>query len=123
MMHPTSLTQKSVAHDDFVRWITQTKGQSDKESLAVLQTVRNVEQMSRTPDEWRSAGLDNADATESSPDETETAVGFLDKAVYCFERVIDNELAKKARVHRAAVTFRLNLHNQSKTEIGWDLME
>lgn len=59
-------TSSSVAGDAFVRWLTTTttlrsvEAGKDKEALAVKSNVDNVEKMTRTPDEWRSAGLDNA---------------------------------------------------------------
>jgi AAA domain len=92
-------TRKSVAGEGFLRWIaTAPKGRSETEALAVLHTVDNVEKMTRTPDEWQSAGLDNAVMAEES-DSPNGAVLYLEKAIYCFEQIGDNSLAKKASTH------------------------
>ena len=81
-----------------------------KEALAVKSSVENVETMERTPDEWRSAGLDNAAMAESS-EELYDSEGWLEKAIYCFEQVGDTLLASKARTHKLSVRFRLNLED------------
>jgi len=60
------------------------------------------------PDEWRSAGLDNAIMAEST-DDLEESEKWLDRAVYCFEQEGDSALANKARTHRFSVRFQLNL--------------
>jgi len=61
--------------------------------------------MTRTPDEWRSAGLDNAVMAESAS-EPDAAERWLEKAIYCFEQVGDTTLARKARTHRSSTRFR-----------------
>lgn len=75
--------------------------------MAVKSSVDNVKKMVRTPDEWRSAGLDNAVMAEASEDLSESE-SWLEKAIYCFEQVGDTALASKARTHRSGVWFRLN---------------
>jgi hypothetical protein len=105
-------TSSSIAGDAFVRWLTTTKKASDpntrKEALAVKSSVYDVEKMVRTPDEWRSAGLDNAVMAESSEDLSKSE-SWLEKATYCFDQVGDAALASKARSHRSSIRFRLNL--------------
>ena len=107
-------TASSLAGDAFVRWLTTTTirastsdTKAGKEALAVKSSVDNVEKMVRTPDEWRSAGLDNAVMAEASEDLSESE-SWLEKAIYCFEQVGDTALAIKARTHRSGVWFRLN---------------
>ena len=107
-------TASSLAGDAFVRWLTTTTirastsdTKAGKEALAVKSSADNVEKMVRTPDEWRSAGLDNAVMAEASEDLSESE-SWLEKAIYCFEQVGDTALASKARTHRSGVWFRLN---------------
>ena len=106
-------TSSSVAGDAFVRWLTTTtmKRSADtiknKEALAVKNSVENVEKMVRTPDEWRSAGLDNAIMAESAQDLSE-AESWLDRALYCFDQIGDAALASRARTHRSSIRFRSN---------------
>jgi hypothetical protein len=109
-------TRKSVAGDGFLRWIATTpKGRSQMEALAVVHTVDNVEKMTRTPDEWQSAGLDNAMMAEVS-DSPDGAVLYLEKAIYCFEQIGDKSLAKKARSHRQSARFRCDMEALARTE-------
>jgi hypothetical protein len=107
-------TSSSIAGDAFVRWLTTTTitsgSRAGKEVLAVKSSVENVEKMVRTPDEWRSAGLDNAVMAESSED-LSVSEGWLEKAIYCFEQVGDTVLASKARTHKLSIQFRLNLES------------
>jgi hypothetical protein len=85
----------------FARWVTN-------QALAVKQNVDNVEKMVRTPDEWRSMGLDNAIMAESTDDPDETTK-WLDRAVYCFVQIDDVALLGKARMHRLSACFRAKL--------------
>ena len=105
-------TSSSIAGVAFIRWLTTTTtmSRSGKEALAVKSSVENVEKMVRTPDEWRSAGLDNAVMAESSED-LSVSVSWLEKAIYCFEQVGDTLLASKARTHKLSIQFRLNLES------------
>jgi len=111
-------TSSSVAGDAFVRWLTTTstvRSNDDsgkrREALAVKNNVETVEKMVRTPDEWRSAGLDNAVMAESVHELSE-AETWLDRALYCFEQVGDSALASRARTHRASIRFQLNLEQE-----------
>ena len=45
-----------------------------------------LDKMVRTPDEWRSAGLDNAIMAESAQDLSETET-WLERALLCSEQV------------------------------------
>jgi hypothetical protein len=81
------------------------------QSVAVKQDVNHVEKMVRTPDEWRSMGLDNAVMAESIDDPGE-AMQWLDKAVYCFGQIDDTALLKKARMHRLSASFRAKLEKR-----------
>jgi hypothetical protein len=78
------------------------------QSVAVKQNVSDVEKMVRTPDEWRSMGLDNTVMAESTDDPDET-MKWLDKAVYRFKQIDDAALLKKARMHRLSAIFRAKL--------------
>jgi hypothetical protein len=100
-------TSSCTAGAAFTRWVTTKRGPM-KQSVAVKQNVSDVEKMVRTPDEWRSMGLDNAIMAESTDDPDET-MKWLDKAVYCFEQIDDAALLKKARVHRLSANFRAKL--------------
>jgi hypothetical protein len=71
--------------------------------------------MVRTPDEWRSAGLDNAVMAEASED-LSASESWLEKAIYCFEQIGDTALASKARTHRLGVQFRLNLEETAGSD-------
>jgi len=86
-----------------------------KEAPAVKNSADNVEKMVRTPDEWRSAGLDNAVVAESCNDFQE-AEECLEKTVYCFEQIGDTSFESKARVNRSRVEFRRNLEDASRGE-------
>jgi hypothetical protein len=111
-------TSSSIAGDAFVRWLTTTTTTSlselrrGKEALAVKSSVENVDKMVRTPDEWRSAGLDNAVMAVSS-EELSDSESWLEKAIYCFEQVGDAVLASKARTHKLSIRFRLNLEGMA----------
>jgi hypothetical protein len=48
--------------------------------LAIKNSIDEVEKMLRTPDEWRSAGLDNAGIAESS-DDLEQSEKWLERAI------------------------------------------
>jgi hypothetical protein len=116
-------TSSSVAGDAFVRWLTTTSTmrfasdaeKSNQEALAVKNSVETVEKMVRTPDEWRSAGLDNAVMAESAHELSEMET-WLDRALYCFEQVGDSELASRARTHRASIRFRLALARSGSSD-------
>jgi hypothetical protein len=129
-------TASSVAGNAFIRWLTTTSTRPvsvrrRKEALAIKSSIDSVEKMVRTPDEWRSAGLDNA-AMADTCDDLEKAEGWLEKAVYCFEQVADTALVSRARVHRSSLQFRVTLGetirsngvtvNVSKTEVDVALL-
>jgi hypothetical protein len=104
-----------LAGNAFVRWLTttstvQSPGEASRrrEALAVKNSVDNVEKMTRTPDEWRSAGLDNAIMAETC-DDLEGAEGWLEKALYCFVQIGDGTFASRARVHRMSIQFRMSI--------------
>jgi hypothetical protein len=112
-------TSSSLAGNAFVRWLTTSTVQPSeasrrREALAVKNSVDNVETMTRTPDEWRSAGLDNAIMAESC-DDLEEADGWLEKALFCFDQIGDVSFASKARAHRQSIQFRMTV------EAGTDL--
>jgi hypothetical protein len=101
-------TGSSIAGQAFVRWATSRKKCGD-DALAVKQDVQDVKKMVRTPDEWRSNGVDFAMVAEGMHDDLEDAQRWLDKAIYCFGQVDDTELARKARTNRASMQFREEL--------------
>jgi hypothetical protein len=116
-------TAASVSGDAFVRWVTTTtvyRTNDSREALAVRSSVDSVERMTRTPDEWRSAGVDNAIMAESADDGAE-AESWLDKALFCFQQVADVELARKARAHRASARLRSKLSSYAFGEACDDL--
>ena len=51
--------------------------------------------------EWSSAGLDNAVMAESSSEDPKEALGWLEKAIYCFGRagIVVDDLSRRARMH------------------------
>ena len=104
-------TSSSVAGEAFVRWASTTTvtAWNRKQALAVPQSVNDVEAMTRTKDEWRSAGLDNAIMAEQEEIELTEAEEWLEKAMYCFSKSGDTELAMKARTHRKAIYFQQSL--------------
>jgi hypothetical protein len=78
-----------------------------KDALAIKNSIVKVENMLRAPDEWRSAGLNNAVIAESS-DDLEESEKWLERAIYCFEQVGikgDTALASRALVHRSSIRF------------------
>ena len=96
-------TSKSPSGDAFFRWITAID--NDLGQLAVRQTVHDVGALSRTPDEWRLMGMENATNAETSSDADES-LGWTEKAIYCLDRAGDTDLARKARTHRASLLVR-----------------
>ena len=85
-------TKSSASGDAFVRLLTTTSvlydredGDGHDEALAVNTFADKVERTVHTPDEWRSAGLDNALMTESATDGLSEAENWLEKAIYCFD--------------------------------------
>jgi hypothetical protein len=67
--------------------------------------MNHVEKMVRTPDEWRSMGLDNAVMADSTDDPGD-AMQWLDTADYCFGQIHDAALLKKARMYLLSASFR-----------------
>lgn len=61
--------------------------------------------MTLTPDEWCSRGLDNAILAESAED-VALSVSFLERALYCFRQIGDDELSRKARAHLMGAKMR-----------------
>ena len=53
-----------------------------------------------TTDEWRVEGIEMA---MQQPDEVEDQLKYLERAIDCFKKAGDNELAERASVHRKAV--------------------
>ena len=80
-----------------------------------MSSVESVEKMARTPDEWRSAGLDNAIMAESADDLLEKQT-WIDRSLYCFEQVGDIELASRARTHRLCIQFQLAFDNHETND-------
>ena len=72
--------------------------------------------MVRSPDEWSSAGLDNAVMAESLSEDPKEALGWLEKAIYCFGRAgtVVDDLSRRARMHRLSCQFRLSLLEKSQ---------
>ncbi|CAB9504446.1 tetratricopeptide repeat and ankyrin repeat containing 1 [Seminavis robusta] len=99
-------TSRSPSGDAFVRWLTSAG--TGENALAVKQTVGNMEAMSRTPDEWMSLGLDNAIHAEETGD-IEEALDWLDKAIYCFGKANQAELARKVRAHKSSLALRQDI--------------
>ena len=106
----------SLAGEAAVRWLTtntvdawkRNNGTSKEKwkrgdgNLAVKQVVDDVEGMTRTTDEWISAGLDNAIMAEQDDVDPQEAVSWLEKALYCFSKSGEQALAPKARSHNAS---------------------
>ena len=111
-------TTGSIAGDAFVRWITTTtisrnkrKSNTEKEiPLATRSNLGDVQVIALTNDEWISSGIENAEAAEDyENNDLLSAKSLLDKAIYCFQQANEVELARKARVHRSSIQFRLKL--------------
>ncbi len=114
-------TSASIAGDAVVRWLTTTSVRKDasaagryegrlfEEALATRNNITNIESMSMTSDEFISEGLNNAEIAESAELELEQAHSAIDRSIWCFEQAGNHELAAKARVHRQAIDFRLDL--------------
>jgi hypothetical protein len=101
----------------FVRWVTAKPAGGSGQALAVMQNVDDVEKMVRTPDEWRSAGLDNAVKAEST-DEPVDSLSWLEKAVYCFAQVGDSALLRKARMHEVSTRFRVKMGSFGDSDVA-----
>lgn len=78
------------------------------EALEEYCDIDSVENRGLTPDQWRLADFDNAINAESALD-AKDAMGWLEKALYCFQQVNDAELVSTARCHLSSVRFRLEL--------------
>ena len=104
-------TVGSIAGEAFIRWSTTTTVTicNRMQALAVQQNVNDVEAMSRTKDEWRSAGLDNAIMAEQEEMELIQKQSWLDRAIYCFSKSGDAALARIARTHRKSVRLQSSL--------------
>mmetsp|Transcript_22885 Transcript_22885/g.26032 ORF Transcript_22885/g.26032 Transcript_22885/m.26032 type:complete len:228 (-) Transcript_22885:33-716(-) len=112
-------TIPSSAGDAFKRWsTTQTVNAWNRtQTLVVQQSIHDVEAMTRTKDEWKSAGLDNAIMAEQAGVEPMEADAWLEKALYCFSKGGDEKLARKARTHRKSVEIQISL-TKMKTRGG-----
>ena len=111
-------TKSSIAGDAFVRWLTtcSTTTTSPRNTLLALGTrcsLNDVEKMQQTPDDWRSAGFDNAIMAEADLD---AAAGWMEKAIYCFQQAEDIELASKARVYKSSVQCRASLLRKNRSD-------
>ena len=102
-------TSPSIAGDAAVRWLTTAmnkKDQSNSDAMATINNVRDLESMTMTNDEWCIVGIDNAEIAESSDIETEQAISYLRRAIYCFEKAQSTELMAKAQAHLNSVNKR-----------------
>jgi len=105
-------TSRSIAGDAFVRWATTSSVRP--EVLATRQNIDNVETMALTQDEWIASGLENAEVGEShAATNLEESISMLEKAIFCFEQGKDDDLARKARTHKASLLFRQGLGDGS----------
>lgn len=102
----------SIAGNAAMRWLT-TKATPDPttttnqyEAIATHNNVSNLESMMMTNDEFCRAGIDNAEQAESSDTEPRKAAGYLDRAIYCFDKAQNPELLGKADKHLQSVQFR-----------------
>jgi hypothetical protein len=87
----------------FIRWMRDQK-------LAEIQSPSTIE-ITRTPDEWRTTGVDYATIADSS-ESASVAVEWLDRAMHCFKEVKDAELIRKAIVNKkSAMLTRVTLDN------------
>lgn len=84
-------TQSSSAGEAFVRWILGTK-------LAEKQDIADLTVRLKSPDEWKSLGVEyalNAESQETADD----AKAWFERAEVCFQRGGDKKLASRARAH------------------------
>jgi hypothetical protein len=93
-------TSDSIAGKEFVKYVT-------KRGLAVKQSVGAIKGIVKTPDEWRSTGIDYAINAEA----TEKAMFWLDKAIVCFERGEAKDLESKVKVNMESIRFRSDIEN------------
>jgi hypothetical protein len=100
-------TQKSVAGDAFIRWLTQ-------QQLAESQDATKVERV-LTPDEWRSSGVDYATNAESS-DSPSQSIEWIERSIRCFDRVDEASLGRKAKMHLDSLRLRATLENMAPSE-------
>ena len=113
-------TSGSIAGDACVRWLTTTSIQRQKSlshtlSLATLDNkIGEIEGEAMTKDDWISSGIENAEAAEDCQKANlASAESLLEKAVYCFQQAGEENLARKARAHRAGIQFKSKLLSQN----------
>jgi len=110
----------SIAGNAAMRWLT-TKATPDPttttdqyEAIATHNNVSNLESMMMTNDEFCRAGIDNAEQAESFDTEPRKAAGYLDRAIYCFDKAQNPVLLGKANKHLQSVQLR-NKNNLMKS--------
>jgi hypothetical protein len=114
-------TVSSVSGDAAVRWLTTTStmsARSNKDVLATINNVTDLEAMSMTNDEFCVSGIDEAELVENADYlSLEDAVNYLDRAIYCFQKAQTPELVAKAQVHLQSVKLRDRLkHGKDPTK-------
>lgn len=99
-------TGSSIAGDAFSKWVT-IKQNEEENSLAVRQAVKDVEALTRTADEWVSAGIDCALEAENCSDETDKASKWLQFAIENLEKgSAPNYIMNKVQHHADSVKLR-----------------
>jgi hypothetical protein len=131
-------TNKSIAGDAFIRYITtpsaswskvsSVKGSDGNYALATLNDINSTENMSMTSDEWLVSGVVNAEAAEVEGSAySEDAHALMAKAIYCFEQSKNDTFLKKARIHLESFQFRKVLLDRqiqkSKDAFSLELVE
>jgi len=107
-------TKPSTAGDAAVRWLTTTmNGNKDRspnsDAFATLNNVKDLESMTMTNDEFCVVGVDNAELADSSEIEMDQALGYLERAIYCFQEAQNSDLVTKAQAQCQSVKFREKL--------------
>jgi hypothetical protein len=112
-------TKPSIAGQAFFRWLTKSRLEVDPDDgpgaepkemppFAVNQDASKTEQ-AMTPDEIRSSGVDAATNAENEEDGAAKALSWIERALRNFERVGDENLARKARAHQRSLEIRVQL--------------
>jgi len=104
-------TASSISGDAAVRWLTSPRTMTDRannsEALATINNVNDLEAMSMTNDEFCVVGIDNAELAESSAEiPHDVILNYLDRAMYCFQKAQNHELAVKAQLHSQSIRLR-----------------
>ena len=104
-------TTETISGKAFIRWTIEQK-------LAEKQSSSTIE-IARTPDEWRTTGVDYATIADSC-ESSSTAVEWLDRAIGCFKQVNETKLIRKAQTNKDSVKLRVILDELDLTQTSDD---